>query len=97
MMMTIVEGKVKEENWLKLKEAYKKATDNLPVGLIKTFLIQNVKETVIWRIISIWESHEALEKMKNSGETPGAILVFRAAEAEPEVSIFEVAFNKEVI
>lgn len=97
MMMTIVEGKVKEENWLKLKDAYKEATDNLPVGLIKTFLIQNVKETVIWRIISIWESQEALEKMRNSGETPGAILVFRAAEAEPEVSIFEVALNKGVI
>lgn len=95
--MTIVEGKVKEENWLKLKEAYKKATDNLPIGLIKTFLIQNVKEMAIWRIISIWESRESLEKMRSSGETPGAILIFRAANSEPEVSIFEVALNKEVI
>lgn len=97
MMMTIVEAKVKEENWAKLKEVYKKATDNLPTGLIKTFLIQNVNEKLIWRIVSVWQNREALEKMRNSGETPGAILVFRAAEAEPEVSIFEVALNKEVI
>ncbi len=94
--MTIVEGKVKEENWLKLKEAYKEATDNLPPGLIKTFLIQNISDALVWRIVSIWESREALEKMRSSGETPGAILIFRAAESEPEVSIFEVALSKEV-
>ncbi|MBI3385567.1 hypothetical protein HY031_00615 [Candidatus Gottesmanbacteria bacterium] len=47
MMMTIVEGKVKKENWPNLKEAYK--------------------------------------------------LIFRAAESEPEVSIFDVVLNKEVV
>jgi|SRR3989338_6525963 len=97
MMMTIVEGKVKEENWPKLKEAYKEATNNLPPGLIKTFLIQSVGDTSAWRIISLWENREALEKMRSSGEIPGAILIFRAAESEPEVSIFEVAFSKEVV
>ncbi len=95
--MTIVEGKVKKENWLKLKEAYKKAADNLPVGLIKTFLIQNISDALAWRIVSIWESREVLEKMRSSGETPGAILVFRVAESEPEVSIFEVALSKEAV
>lgn len=97
MLMTIVEGKVSERNWPKLKEAYKVALENLPVGLIKTFLIQNISDALSWRIISIWESQEALEKMRNSGETPKAILVFRAAESESKVLIFKVELNKEVI
>jgi len=59
--------------------------------------MQNISDASAWRIVSIWKSREALEKMRSSGETPGAILIFRAAESEPEVSIFEVAFNKEVV
>ena len=40
---------------------------------------------------------EVLEKMRSYGETPGAILVLRVAESEPEVSIFEVALSKEAV
>ncbi len=43
-----------------------------------------------WRIATVWESREALEQMRSIGETPGALMAFRSAGAEPRVMVFEV-------
>ena len=48
-------------------------------------------------VITILEAHvapdksEALETMRQSGQTPRGVLMFRAAEAEPTLSISNVA------
>jgi len=38
----------------------------------------------------MWESAEALAAMRAGGGTPRGILIFRAAGAEPTVSVLEV-------
>jgi hypothetical protein len=44
----------------------------------------------LWKILSVWKSREALDEMRNSGETPTGVLMFRSAGADPQLSIFDV-------
>ena len=91
MVMTILEARVAKENWAALEQAFLQAAQYHDAGLVKSFLTHSLKEPDLWRIMSIWESREALEKMRASGETPRGVLMFRSAQAEPSLSIFEIA------
>jgi hypothetical protein len=52
-------------------------------------LQQDDREATRWRIQTWWASRDALEAMRGAG-TPAGVLMFRAAGAEPALSIFEV-------
>ena len=54
-----------------------------------TELLRDSRDPNRWRIQTWWESREALAAMRNAG-TPEGVLMFRAAGAEPALSIFEV-------
>lgn len=89
-VITILEGSVSEKNWRKLEDAYGMQAATLPPGLLRTFLLQSKTEPALWRIISLWESMEAVQAMKAASETPGGVLVFRHAGSEPKLMIFDV-------
>jgi quinol monooxygenase YgiN len=90
MVMTILEAAVDRENWQNLKDTFGKEVQKLDPGLVQTYLVQAKKDENIWRIITIWESQEALDRMRQSGETPRGVLMFRSAEAEPTLTIFNI-------
>lgn len=90
MVMTVLEGTVAEADWPKLESAYADRTRSLPPGLGQTFLVQDRNEPAIWKITSVWDSQQALNEMRLSGETPGGLLIFRAAGAEPVLSVLTV-------
>jgi hypothetical protein len=90
MVMTILEAYVSEENWSALEQAYRLATQQRDPGLVQSFLIHSSKDLDLWRILTVWSSREALDKMRSSGETPRGVLIFRSANAEPILSVFEV-------
>ena len=89
-IITILEANVSEEKWDTLLSAYRavKEKKSIPMPL-QSFLLQMRDDPKLWRIISIWESMEVLQKMKSTGETPGGVLIFRQADAEPTLSVFE--------
>jgi quinol monooxygenase YgiN len=91
MVITILEAHVELEKASVLQDAYKKGLSQLPPQMTQTFLIQSVSDKSLWRIISVWKSREALEEMRNSGETPAGILMFRSAGAEPQLTLHEVS------
>ena len=91
MVMTILEARVSQENWQALEQAYQQGAQHREAGLEQSFLIHSKKEADLWRIVTIWRSQEALDEMRRSGETPRGVLMFRAANAEPVLSIFEIA------
>ena len=91
MVMTILEAPVGAENWIAFQEDYKKRTIQLPSQMTQTFLLQDVTDQTLWRIISVWKSREALDEMRNSGETPTGVLMFRNVGSEPKLSIFNVS------
>ena len=89
-VMTILEGWVTQSNWSTLKQGYRLAAQAHDAGLVQSFLVQGARELELWRILTVWESREALDAMRGSVETPRGVLIFRAAGAEPSLSIFEV-------
>ena len=94
MVMTILEGRLAPEKWPTLEQAYKKIAEQLPPQMTQTFLVHSTAEPTLWRIISVWRSRQALEEMRRSTETPGGVLVFREAGAEPTLSVFDVVEHR---
>jgi heme-degrading monooxygenase HmoA len=90
MIMTILEGRVENQNWSKLEQAYQEGSQHNEPGLVQSFLIHSTKETDLWRIVTLWSSREALDAMRQLNETPRGVLMFRQANSEPSLSVFEV-------
>ena len=89
-IITFLEARVSEEKWDNLRNAYRAVKAKQPALMpLQSFLLQMKEDPKLWRIVTVWESMEVLQKMRSSGETPAGILVFREAGAEPTLSIFE--------
>ena len=90
MVMTILEAYVERQHWNALISAYNSGIKSLDPGIVQTFLVQSKSDPTVWRIMTLWEGQEALDTMRQSGETPRGVLMFRSAEAQPVLSVFEV-------
>ncbi len=90
MVITILEAHVSAEHWSDFQKDFGQRTAELPPQMIRTYLLQDVKDKSLWEIVSVWKSREALDEMRNSGETPTGVLMFRSVGAEPTLSIFDV-------
>jgi len=90
MVITILEARVAEENWAAFQNDFQTRIAHLPAQMSQTFLLQNSADQTLWQIVSVWKNREALEEMRNSGETPAGVVMFRNVGAEPKLSIFNV-------
>lgn len=90
MLMTILEAKVDPDQASLLEQTFRQGIEHLDAGIVQTFLLRGAGGSDLWRILTVWESREALDTMRASGETPRGVLMFRAADAEPALSVFEV-------
>lgn len=90
MVITILEAHVEANRWSDFENDFRERTKELPPQMVQTFLLQDVSDKTLWRIISVWKSREALEEMRNSGEIPTGVIMFRSAGADPKLSIFNV-------
>lgn len=95
MVMTILEARVAPERWAAFEQAYREGITQLDAGITQTFLVHSSADSALWRILTLWRSREALEDMRRSAETPRGVMMFRAAGAEPTLSVFDVAAHAE--
>ncbi len=94
-ILTIIEGKVSEDKWLILQDAYQKVDkESLPDSLLGSHLIQDANEPEVWRIVTIWENIEAMNTYRKSVETPAWILVYKEVNTEPRLVINEIVLSK---
>ena len=91
MVITVLEAHIEAGKAALLRDAYGAVLGRLPPQMVRTFLLQGTADPTLWQIVSVWKSREALEEMRSSGSTPAGILMFRAAGAEPKLTIFAVA------
>lgn len=90
-MITILEGVVSGERWHMLEDTYRKAIHKIPQDLIQSFLVQDVKDPNLWRIISVWRSKADYEKnIESTGLYSTCVDVFRGVGVEPTRRKFEV-------
>jgi hypothetical protein len=90
VFVTIVEGMVEAVREGDLRSAWEEVTATvLPAGFIESSLLRTDDGT--WRIVTVWESKEAVIKMRATGDLPAALIVFeRAGVAKPSVSMSTV-------
>ena len=72
-----------------LRSAWEEATGGvLPAGFIESSLLR--AEDGTWRIVTVWESKDAVMAMRASGEPPAALAMFEQARSKPSVSMWTV-------
>ncbi len=89
-VMTELEAEVPAGKEATLEGAYSEAIKSPEPGMVQTFL---VRKGTIYRIITVWESREALDAMRGKG-VPKGMLIFRAAGVEPTLTVFEIKNRK---
>jgi heme-degrading monooxygenase HmoA len=95
MVMTVLEARVEPGRAADLERAFREAAAELPAEIVRTSLVRESRDPTLFRIVTFWTSREALMAMRASGETPKGVLIFRAAGAEPELSVSEVVAELE--
>lgn len=93
MVITVLEAHVASEKASILKQAFEAGLKELPPQMLQTFLVNSSDDPTLWRGISVWCSRSALMEYRQSVDTPEGILMFRAAGAEPKLSILDVIAN----
>lgn len=94
MVVTMLEAAVDSENAQHLMQAFGGATAELPPFIVETFLLHAV-DSDVWRVVTVWRSSEDLDAYRASVETPEGVRMFRAAGAEPALTIFDVTSRAE--
>ena len=90
MIVTVLEGRVAADKWEVLTESYGRAITSLDAGIEERFLTHSMSDPAVWHIFTMWADRAALQAMRDSGETPRGILIFRSAGAEPTLTVHEV-------
>jgi hypothetical protein len=89
MVLTVLEATVAAERTADMQAAFRGATGHPPPGLIRSHLVSAAADPTRWRIETLWASREVLAAMRQAG-TPAGVLMFRAAGAEPSLSLYDV-------
>lgn len=89
MVLTVLEAHVAADKAAALEQQFTDGIKQLDAGIVQTSLLHSSADPTLWRIETLWESREVLAAMRQAG-TPRGVLMFRAAEAEPALSVFQV-------
>lgn len=89
MIVTMLEARVAENRAPVLVDEYKKSSGELPSFIHETFLLHTAGSG-LWRIVTVWESREALDRYRKTVDPPEGVRMFRAAGVEPSLTVFEV-------
>lgn len=89
MVITQLEARLTDEQAKKLQAGHGQTAGSFPPGFRQSFLVHSTADSAVWRILTLWESREAIEAMRSQG-TPKGVLLFRQAGVEPTLTIFDV-------
>jgi len=95
MVITVLEAEVATDKVDALEQAYRDGTLEIPPDIVETFLVrETAQRQPCFRIVTVWSSREALDKMRASGVTPKGVQMFQAAGAAPTLSVLEVLVHR---
>jgi hypothetical protein len=88
VVITVLEASVAADRASDLERVYRERTAQVPSDIIETFLVRDTGDARVFRIITVWVSREALERMRSSGVKPTGV-VFHIGSSP---FFFQVAF-----
>jgi len=94
MVMTVLEAQVARDRIEDLERAYREGTAALPPEIVETFLVRDARDGALFRIVTVWVSREALEKMRAAPEKPKGVQMFEAAGATPKLAVLDVVDHR---
>lgn len=89
MIVTMLEARVDENKVGDLVDSFRGSGDSLPPAIVESFLLQ-LSDSDLWRIVTVWESREALDGYRTSVDTPEGVLMFRSVGSEPTLAVHAV-------
>lgn len=87
--MTVLEGRVAQDQWAALVEKVK-AMPVRPAGLEQAYLVQDMRDREVWRMVGVWTSREAFDAMSQAMGTPPPMAIFQSVGAQPALSTFDI-------
>jgi hypothetical protein len=85
MYVTIVTGRVAQENWVPLAQLFERhIAKNPPPRLLKSCLVQSEKELSCWRIVFLWNDKAAFEEYHATRKADDYIELMCDAGTVPE-------------
>jgi len=90
MVLVIMEAHVPPEQEETLTRAYAHVMRHRPGGVLQSMLTQDSHDPTLWRILTVWESHEALEAHYRSNTTMPSAFAFHLAGLVPVATSSEV-------
>jgi quinol monooxygenase YgiN len=83
MFLVTMEARVAPELQERLIRAFDHVKNRRPPGVIQSMLIRDAHDPAIWRVVTIWESHDALEAHYQSGALMPSAYIFQLIEQTP--------------
>ena len=90
MFVTILSGRVSEENWRFLEKSYERAIKTTPKGVLSSMLIQCHTEPQLWQIITTWDSEEAFSNAQEYKISNTCVDLFCNAGSTPHRNEYHV-------
>lgn len=90
MLLVTMEAHVAEDQWDTLNRAFVHAMTQRPDAILMSLLTQDSVDPTLWRILTAWESHEALEAYYESHTTMPSTFPFHAVSVVPETTMSRV-------
>jgi len=90
MHVTILSGRVSEQDWRKLENEYEQILKHPPEGVISSILVQCLGEPKLWQIITTWENIGAYQDAKERKLIDGCFDLFCNAGSIPHRNEFAV-------
>jgi len=89
LVVTVLDAQVSPERTSALQAAYAEAAQGpFPAGFVRSTLLRLADDPTLWRIETIWQSHEALAAMRRVGR-PRGLQIFEAAGAHPTLTVLD--------
>ena len=90
MVLTILEARISQDRAASFQAGYQAlGAQATPPGLLRSQLARSVADPAVWQVQTLWRARQALDDMRSRG-TPGGVLLFRDAGAEPSLAVFEI-------
>jgi hypothetical protein len=90
VVVVILEAPVPEDRWNDFQRAFHHAMKIRPKEVIASYLTHDTQDTNIWRIVTVWTSHQEAMALYNAGATMPSMHAFHLVGVIPVISISDI-------